>query len=122
MLAVAPICFVLVTEAPGSAELAEPAQGVSTQALPSPASETSGATGAFDGILRFAAGALLGLSLVGSAGPARADVEDVVIPVDDKGKTTTLTKDWLGRVVAVVSIVNRVTWVCFWRLPFRKPP
>lgn len=51
-----------------------------------------------DGLLRFAAGAMLGLALVaGTAGPARADVEDVVIPVDDKGKTTTLTKEQLVR-------------------------
>ena len=48
-----------------------------------------------DGLLRFAAGAMLGLALVGfsAVSPARADVEDVVIPVDDKGKTTTLTKE-----------------------------
>mmetsp|Transcript_31943 Transcript_31943/g.60118 ORF Transcript_31943/g.60118 Transcript_31943/m.60118 type:complete len:218 (+) Transcript_31943:69-722(+) len=50
-----------------------------------------------DGLLRFAAGAVLGLALVATAGPARADVEDVVIPVDDKGKTTTLTKEQLVR-------------------------
>ena len=77
--------------------------------------QASTTTTAFDGLLRFAAGAMLGLALVASsAGPARADVEaravpargssswfpariswhlqDVVIPVDDKGKTTTLTK------------------------------
>ena len=91
--------------------------------------KASTTTTAFDGLLRFAAGAMLGLALVaGTAGPARADVEagagqlpaflvcdlmfvyvsasvcvfvnlsykdgrqDVVIPVDDKGKTTTLTK------------------------------
>lgn len=60
--------------------------------------EASTTTTAFDGLLRFAAGAMLGLALVaGTAGPARADVEDVVIPVDDKGKTTTLTKEQLVR-------------------------
>ncbi|CAE7415479.1 psbV [Symbiodinium natans] len=60
--------------------------------------EVPAVTTAFDGLLRFAAGAMLGLALVaGTAGPARADVEDVVIPVDDKGKTTTLTKEQLVR-------------------------
>ncbi|CAE7218548.1 psbV [Symbiodinium microadriaticum] len=47
--------------------------------------EASTTTTAFDGLLRFAAGAMLGLAL------------DVVIPVDDKGKTTTLTKEQLVR-------------------------
>ena len=38
--------------------------------------QASTTTMAFDGLLRFAAGAMLGLALVvGTAGPARADVE-----------------------------------------------
>ena len=38
--------------------------------------KASTTTTAFDGLLRFAAGAMLGLALVaGTAGPARADVE-----------------------------------------------
>eukprot|EP00931_Biecheleriopsis_adriatica_P030731 TRINITY_DN1807_c0_g1_i6.p1 TRINITY_DN1807_c0_g1~~TRINITY_DN1807_c0_g1_i6.p1 ORF type:complete len:244 (+),score=62.36 TRINITY_DN1807_c0_g1_i6:66-734(+) len=52
----------------------------------------------FDGLLRMAAGALLSLALVAAAaGPAKADVEDVVIAVDEKGKTTSLTKEGVIR-------------------------
>mmetsp|Transcript_119263 Transcript_119263/g.299888 ORF Transcript_119263/g.299888 Transcript_119263/m.299888 type:complete len:227 (+) Transcript_119263:66-746(+) len=48
--------------------------------------------------LRFLAGAVLGAVLLGSsAGPARADIDDVAIPVNDKGKTTNLTKEQLVR-------------------------
>eukprot|EP00438_Fugacium_kawagutii_P026699 Skav219957 [mRNA] locus=scaffold2879:233440:238376:+ [translate_table: standard] len=47
--------------------------------------------------LRFGGGLLLGLVLLASGKPAFADVEDVVIPVDDKGKTTTLTKEQVVR-------------------------
>jgi len=48
--------------------------------------------------LRFLAGAVLGAVLLGtSAGPARADIDDVAIPVDAKGKTMNLTKEQLVR-------------------------
>ena len=61
-------------------------------------SDASAASAFGDSLLRFAAGALLGLALVSfPVAPAKADVEDVVIPVDDKGKTTTLTKEQLVR-------------------------
>mmetsp|Transcript_80457 Transcript_80457/g.207086 ORF Transcript_80457/g.207086 Transcript_80457/m.207086 type:complete len:218 (+) Transcript_80457:59-712(+) len=47
---------------------------------------------------RFLAGAVLGAVLLGaSAGPARADIEDVAIPVDGKGKTINMTKEQLIR-------------------------
>jgi len=47
---------------------------------------------------RFLAGAALGAMLLGTAaGPARADIDDVAIPVDGKGKTTSLTKEQLVR-------------------------
>eukprot|EP00440_Ansanella_granifera_P007631 gb/GFBE01008259.1/.p1 GENE.gb/GFBE01008259.1/~~gb/GFBE01008259.1/.p1 ORF type:complete len:225 (+),score=72.02 gb/GFBE01008259.1/:1-675(+) len=48
--------------------------------------------------MRLAAGAALSFALVtASAGSALADVEDVVIAVDDKGKTTSLTKEQVIR-------------------------
>jgi len=47
---------------------------------------------------RFLAGAALGALLLGiAAGPVRADIDDVAIPVNDKGKTTNLTKEQLVR-------------------------
>eukprot|EP00440_Ansanella_granifera_P005440 gb/GFBE01005903.1/.p1 GENE.gb/GFBE01005903.1/~~gb/GFBE01005903.1/.p1 ORF type:complete len:221 (+),score=71.65 gb/GFBE01005903.1/:1-663(+) len=51
----------------------------------------------WDAALRFFAGAALSLALLAGAAPARADVEDVVIAVDDKGKTTSLTKEQVIR-------------------------
>jgi len=60
--------------------------------------EASSEAPAFGGALRFLAGAALGaMLLVSSAGPARADLEDTLIPVDGKGKTATLTKEQLVR-------------------------
>ncbi|CAJ1345460.1 unnamed protein product [Effrenium voratum] len=47
--------------------------------------------------LRFGGGVVLGLVLLAAGKPAMADVEDVVIPVDDKGKTTTMTKEQVVR-------------------------
>merc|ERR1712174_123216 len=41
--------------------------------------------------------ALGGMMLTASAGPAFADIEDVAIPVNDKGRTTTMTKEQLVR-------------------------
>eukprot|EP00444_Apocalathium_aciculiferum_P035445 CAMPEP_0183484166 /NCGR_PEP_ID=MMETSP0370-20130417/178784_1 /TAXON_ID=268820 /ORGANISM="Peridinium aciculiferum, Strain PAER-2" /LENGTH=224 /DNA_ID=CAMNT_0025677453 /DNA_START=112 /DNA_END=782 /DNA_ORIENTATION=+ len=53
---------------------------------------------AWSNIGRFFAGAVLGAVLIGgAAGPARADLEDTLIPVDGKGKTATLTKEQLVR-------------------------
>jgi len=53
---------------------------------------------AWSNIGRFLAGAVLGAVLIGgAAGPARADLEDTLIPVDGKGKTATLTKEQLVR-------------------------
>eukprot|EP00931_Biecheleriopsis_adriatica_P030733 TRINITY_DN1807_c0_g2_i2.p1 TRINITY_DN1807_c0_g2~~TRINITY_DN1807_c0_g2_i2.p1 ORF type:complete len:219 (+),score=53.26 TRINITY_DN1807_c0_g2_i2:61-717(+) len=46
---------------------------------------------------RLAAGALLSFVLLAAARPALADVEDVVIAVDEKGKTTSLTKEGVIR-------------------------
>jgi len=47
---------------------------------------------------RFLLGAALGAMLLGTAaGPARADIDDVAIPVDAKGKTMNLTKEQLVR-------------------------
>jgi len=52
----------------------------------------------FASAARFLAGAMLGaVLLVTAAGPARADIDDVAIPVNDKGKTTNLTKEQLVR-------------------------
>jgi len=53
---------------------------------------------ALSDIGRFLAGAVLGAVLLAtSAGPARADIDDVAIPVDAKGKTMNLTKEQLVR-------------------------
>mmetsp|Transcript_26635 Transcript_26635/g.67395 ORF Transcript_26635/g.67395 Transcript_26635/m.67395 type:complete len:223 (-) Transcript_26635:86-754(-) len=53
---------------------------------------------AWSSVARFFGGALLGIALLGSAAsPARADLEDTLIPVDGKGKTATLTKEQLVR-------------------------
>ncbi|CAE8585744.1 unnamed protein product [Polarella glacialis] len=47
---------------------------------------------------RFLAGAAVGAFLLAaSASPARADVDDVLVPVDGKGKTVMLTKEGLNR-------------------------
>merc|ERR1719265_2552624 len=51
-----------------------------------------------NGVLTFVGGVLLGLMLfVVSPGKAAAEIEDVQIAVDGKGKTTTLTKEQLVR-------------------------
>mmetsp|Transcript_134141 Transcript_134141/g.428648 ORF Transcript_134141/g.428648 Transcript_134141/m.428648 type:complete len:223 (-) Transcript_134141:18-686(-) len=56
------------------------------------------ATSAWSSAVRFFGGAVLGAVLIaGAAGPARADLEDTLIPVDGKGKTATLTKEQLVR-------------------------
>mmetsp|Transcript_16936 Transcript_16936/g.34572 ORF Transcript_16936/g.34572 Transcript_16936/m.34572 type:complete len:227 (-) Transcript_16936:183-863(-) len=47
---------------------------------------------------RFASGLVLGALLLVSSGlPARADLEDTPIPLDDKGKTVTLSKEEIIR-------------------------
>eukprot|EP00437_Effrenium_voratum_P006359 CAMPEP_0181427312 /NCGR_PEP_ID=MMETSP1110-20121109/16106_1 /TAXON_ID=174948 /ORGANISM="Symbiodinium sp., Strain CCMP421" /LENGTH=221 /DNA_ID=CAMNT_0023550519 /DNA_START=59 /DNA_END=724 /DNA_ORIENTATION=- len=79
-------------------EREEPTRSAEFTELEASTFEAPSASSSLDGLLRFAAGALLGLAMVGISGaPAKADVEDVVIPVDDKGKTTTLTKEQLVR-------------------------
>merc|ERR1719436_2082079 len=47
------------------------------------------AASAWSSAVRFLAGAALGVAVLlgASAGPAHADIEDVAIPVDGKGKT-----------------------------------
>mmetsp|Transcript_80458 Transcript_80458/g.207090 ORF Transcript_80458/g.207090 Transcript_80458/m.207090 type:complete len:218 (+) Transcript_80458:41-694(+) len=63
-------------------------------AAPAPAEESS----FWGSAVRFLAGGVLGAVLLGaSAGPARADIEDVAIPVDGKGKTINMTKEQLIR-------------------------
>jgi len=53
---------------------------------------------AWNSAFRLLGGAMLGaVLLITSAGPARADIDDVAIPVNDKGKTTNLTKEQLVR-------------------------
>jgi photosystem II cytochrome c550 len=53
---------------------------------------------AWSNAIRFFAGAALGALLLGTAaGPARADIDDVAIPVDGRGKTMSLTKEQLVR-------------------------
>mmetsp|Transcript_18512 Transcript_18512/g.32419 ORF Transcript_18512/g.32419 Transcript_18512/m.32419 type:complete len:218 (+) Transcript_18512:83-736(+) len=51
----------------------------------------------FFALPRFLAGAALSAVLLLTSAPARADIEDVVIAVDDKGKTTNLTKEGVVR-------------------------
>merc|ERR1719367_1009045 len=46
---------------------------------------------------RFFAGVALAAVLLVTSGPARADIEDVAIPVDGKGKSVNLTKDEIIR-------------------------
>lgn len=52
---------------------------------------------AWDASLRVLLGGALSAVLLLGAAPARADVEDVVIAVDEKGKTTSLTKEGVVR-------------------------
>merc|ERR1719461_1665010 len=46
---------------------------------------------------RFFAGVALAAVMLVTSGPARADIEDVAIPVDGKGKTVNLTKEEIIR-------------------------
>jgi len=46
---------------------------------------------------RFLAGVALAAVVLVTSGPARADIEDVAIPVDGKGKTVNLTKEEIIR-------------------------
>merc|ERR1712032_1403775 len=46
---------------------------------------------------RFIAGVALAAVLLVTSGPARADIEDVAIPVDGKGKTINLTREEVVR-------------------------
>merc|ERR1719461_1762997 len=47
--------------------------------------------------IRFFAGVALAAVVLATSGPARADIEDVAIPVDGKGKTVNLTKEEIIR-------------------------
>eukprot|EP00933_Yihiella_yeosuensis_P077527 TRINITY_DN8805_c0_g1_i1.p1 TRINITY_DN8805_c0_g1~~TRINITY_DN8805_c0_g1_i1.p1 ORF type:complete len:248 (+),score=53.40 TRINITY_DN8805_c0_g1_i1:73-744(+) len=72
-------------------------QGLQTDSFESQATAEA-ASSAWDASLRLAAGFALGaLLMVSAAAPARADIEDVVISVDGKNKTTQLTKEGLVR-------------------------
>eukprot|EP00933_Yihiella_yeosuensis_P020690 TRINITY_DN1652_c0_g1_i1.p1 TRINITY_DN1652_c0_g1~~TRINITY_DN1652_c0_g1_i1.p1 ORF type:complete len:222 (-),score=49.86 TRINITY_DN1652_c0_g1_i1:98-763(-) len=76
----------------GSAGVAAPSTGTDFEF----AQETEST--AWDSAMRVAAGLMLGALLtVSSALPAKADIEDVSISVDGKGKTTQLTKEGLVR-------------------------
>merc|ERR1719382_848566 len=87
--------------APGGAPNAPPVRtGAAPQLRDVPGGRAPEADGqeAWGAAARFLAGAVLGAVLLAtSAGPARADVEDVAIPVDGKGKTTSLSKETLNR-------------------------
>lgn len=78
----------------GSAPQRGVAAGAPFAAAPAAAEETS----FWGSAVRVLAGGVLGAVLLGaSASPARADIEDVAIPVDGKGKTINLTKEQLVR-------------------------
>ncbi|CAK8989063.1 unnamed protein product [Durusdinium trenchii] len=78
----------------GSAAPQTPNQATGTQLPGAPGLEENGMA---QTALRFGGGLVLGLVLLACGKPSFADVEDVVIPVDDKGKTTTLTKEQVVR-------------------------
>eukprot|EP00435_Cladocopium_sp_Y103_P023128 s2067_g5.t1 len=78
----------------GSSAPQTPGQVSSAQLPGAPDMEDNGMAQA---ALRFGSGLMLGLVLLAFGQPTFADVEDVVIPVDDKGKTTTLTKEQVVR-------------------------
>ncbi|CAE8609313.1 unnamed protein product [Polarella glacialis] len=62
------------------------------------AAEEFASSSPWDGAVRMLAGVALGAALLAaSAGPALADVDDVLVPVDGKGKTVMLTKEGLNR-------------------------
>eukprot|EP00434_Breviolum_minutum_P046134 symbB.v1.2.041561.t1/scaffold8355.1/size6685/1 len=78
----------------GSSAPQTPSQVSSAQLPGAPGMEENGMVQA---ALRFGSGLMLGLVLLAFGQPSFADVEDVVIPVDEKGKTTTLTKEQVVR-------------------------
>eukprot|EP00434_Breviolum_minutum_P044796 symbB.v1.2.040054.t1/scaffold6958.1/size14254/3 len=78
----------------GSSAPQTPSQVSSAQLPGAPGMEENGMVQA---ALHFGSGLMLGLVLLAFGQPSFADVEDVVIPVDEKGKTTTLTKEQVVR-------------------------
>jgi len=98
-LLVAGLCFVPPSGPPARPNAVEPRGSL---AQPSShdfkAMAIADVSSTFGGALRFLAGVVLGALLLGTAtSPARADIEDVAVPVDGKGKTTTLTREQLVR-------------------------
>eukprot|EP00418_Pyrodinium_bahamense_P099219 CAMPEP_0179050236 /NCGR_PEP_ID=MMETSP0796-20121207/20621_1 /TAXON_ID=73915 /ORGANISM="Pyrodinium bahamense, Strain pbaha01" /LENGTH=157 /DNA_ID=CAMNT_0020746731 /DNA_START=49 /DNA_END=518 /DNA_ORIENTATION=+ len=87
----------------GTAAIASRTQHAAAELAP--ALEEQGAAGTaaaaatpWQAVLRLASGVALGaLLLTASAGPARADLDDVAIPVDGKGKTVNLTREEILR-------------------------
>merc|ERR1719401_2677015 len=76
---------------------AEAVAGLRASALPEEQQEAP-FTSAWGGAASFFAGLCLGVALlVAGPGSASAEVEDVQIPIDGKGKTSTLTKEQLIR-------------------------
>ena len=93
------VAFVAPTGAgaprPGAASAAA---GAAAGSAGAEAEGGAAATASWAAATRLLAGAALGAALVAaSAGAARAEIEDVAIPVDGKGKTTNLTKEELIR-------------------------
>ncbi|CAE8629784.1 unnamed protein product [Polarella glacialis] len=89
--------------APGASSARVAAHGLAAASGPAElaagsATEDFVSSSPWDGALRLLAGVALGALLLGtSAAPARADVDDVLVPVDGKGKTVMLTKEGLNR-------------------------
>eukprot|EP00931_Biecheleriopsis_adriatica_P078357 TRINITY_DN5180_c0_g1_i1.p1 TRINITY_DN5180_c0_g1~~TRINITY_DN5180_c0_g1_i1.p1 ORF type:complete len:221 (-),score=54.05 TRINITY_DN5180_c0_g1_i1:123-785(-) len=81
----------------GAGRLSQPTALGASGPLPS-AADAPSVSETWSSVFRLTAGAALSLVLLaGAARPAVADVEDVVIAVDEKGKTTSLTKEGVIR-------------------------
>jgi|Transcript_44151 photosystem II cytochrome c550 len=96
--------FVAPTGAPQQPQ--QRAASFASLASAAPAAEE---TSFWSSAARFAAGGVLGAVMLLSAGPARADVEDVSIPIDGKGKTVNMTKE---QVVRGKRLFNAACAVC----------
>jgi len=80
------------------APVARSADGVAPAATPQVLAGSDGPEAWVAAAARLLLGAALGAALLGTAAaPARADIEDVAVPVDAKGKTMTMTKEQLVR-------------------------
>jgi photosystem II cytochrome c550 len=98
--------FVAPNGAAARAGAAQP-EALRTVGLSAPVEEESSF---MSSATRFLAGAAAAAVLLGaSAGPARADVEDVAIPIDGKGKTINMTKE---QVVRGKRLFNAACAVC----------